>query len=405
MSGNGAEEVADPIRGQEENMRLGFEQIKKSYAAEVERATGRQLASPDELPLSHAEISPAWLTAVLAGDVAGAEVVSHRLGESDEGTSSRRHIYLEWNDAGRRAGLPASVFSKSTMTLESRYLLGMNGGIAAEVEFYNLVRPNLDLRAPSALFARYDPETVNSIIILRDLAGEVRFGSHELELTREQAQSQLRLLARLHARYYESPELGTTLREFNTWEDYFAITVDAAGFGPACARGFAQAEDLIPPRLFARAEEIWPATLRSVAMHATLPRTLIHSDVHLKNWYVDADGEMGLNDWQCACKGNWGRDLAYAISTGLSVTDRREWERELVAYYVEQLRAAGAPSVDFDTAWRLYRQQLFNALAWWTGTLGQPPEAPKMQPPAASREFIRRMTHAIDDLDALDSFD
>ena len=37
-------------------------------------------------------------------------------------------------------------------------------------------------------------------------------------------------------------------------------------------------------------------------------------------------------------------------------------------------------------------------------TLGQPPEAPNMQPPASSREFIRRMTAAIDDLDALDSF-
>jgi hypothetical protein len=72
--------------------------------------------------------------------------------------------------------------------------------------------------------------------------------------------------------------------------------------------------------------------------------------------------------------------------------------------YTEQLHAAGAPRVDFDTAWRLYRQNLLSTLAWYTGTLGQPPEAPKMQPPATSREFIRRMTAAIDDLDALDSF-
>jgi hypothetical protein len=384
---------------------MTFEQIKKNYAEEVERAQGRALTSRDELPLSYEEITPTWLTSVLATDTPGAEVTAHRLGEEDEGTSSRRHIHLEWNEAGRRAGMPASVFSKSTMTLESRYLLGMNGGIAAEAVFYNRVLPTLDVRAPHALFARYDPETFNSIIIMRDLAGQVRFGSHELDLTLEQARSQLRLLASLHARYYESPELRTTLSEFNDWEDYFAITVDAAGFGPACARGFAQAEDLIPARLFARADEIWPATLRSVEAHRTLPRTLIHSDVHLKNWYIDADGEMGLNDWQCSCKGSWGRDLAYAISTALSVQNRRAWERDLVAYYAEQLHAAGAPEVDFDTAWRLYRQNLFSALAWWTGTLGQPPEAPKMQPPASSREFIRRMTHAIDDLDALDSFD
>ncbi|WP_156934837.1 phosphotransferase [Pseudonocardia spinosispora] len=385
-------------------MDVTFDQIKKQYAAEVERAQGRTLSSRDELPLSYDELTPAWLTAVLSDGTPGAEVVSHRLGDEDEGTSSRRRIFLTWNDAGTQAGLPTSVFSKGTMTLESRYLLGMNGGIAAEAVFYNTVLPTLDVRAPHALFAAYDPDTFNSIIIMRDMTDQVRFGSHSIDLTQDQVRSQLRLLASLHARYYESPELDTTLSEFNTWERYFAITVDAAGFGPACARGFAEAEEVIPPRLFARADEIWPATLRSVEDSGRLPRTLIHSDVHLKNWYIDADGEMGLNDWQCSCKGSWGRDLAYSISTALSVENRRLWERDLVAYYVEQLHAAGAPKVEFDEAWRIYRQQLFNALAWWTGTLGQPPEAPKMQPRESSIEFIRRMSHAIDDLDSLDSF-
>lgn len=385
-------------------MDVTFDQIKKQYAAEVERARGRTLSSRDELPLNYDEITPGWLTEVLSDGTPGAEVVSHRLGDEDEGTSSRRRIYLTWNDAGTAAGLPTSVFSKGTMTLESRYLLGMNGGIAAEAVFYNTVQPTVDVRVPHALFASYDPETFNSIIIMRDMTDKVQFGSHTIDLTQDQVRSQLRLLASLHARYYESPELDTTLSEFNTWEKYFAITVDAAGFGPACARGFVEAEAVIPPRLYARADEIWPATLRSVDDSSRLPRTLIHSDVHLKNWYIDSDGEMGLNDWQCSCKGSWGRDLSYSISTALSVENRRLWERDLVAYYVEQLHAAGAPKVEFDEAWRIYRQQLFNALAWWTGTLGQPPEAPKMQPRDTSIEFIRRMTHAIDDLESLDSF-
>jgi hypothetical protein len=384
-------------------MSLTFDQIKKQHLAEVERAAGRELTSADELPLSYEEITPTWLTSVLASDVPGARVESHRLGDEDEGTSSRRHIYLEWNEAGERAGLPSSVFSKSTMSLESRYLLGMNGGIAAETIFYNTVQPTLSLRTPKALFANYHPETFNSIIIMADLAGQVTFGSHELDLNAEQARGQLKLLATLHARYYNSPELSGSLREFNDWEDYFTITVDAAGFGPACARGFTDAEAVIPARLFARAEEIWPATLASVQDHQKLPRMLIHSDVHLKNWFIDADGAMGLNDWQCSCKGNWGRDVSYAISTALSVPNRRAWERDLVAYYLDELHAAGAPRVEFDQAWRIYRRQLFSALAWWTGTLGQPPEAPKMQPPATSIEFIRRITHAIDDLEALDA--
>jgi len=393
-------------------MDLSFAEIKRRFALEAERAAGRTLTSADQLPLHYEEITPAWLTSALVPALAPAlgsesgnsEVVGLRLGEADEGTSSRRRIQLTWNDAGQRAGLPASVFCKSTFHLENRYIIGMNGGIAAETTFYNTVRPKLPIVAPDALFSRYDPASLNSLIIMRDIAGEVTFGSHELTLTEEQARSQLRALATLHARYWDSPELETELSVWNSWEKYFTITVQEAGFGPSCARGFQLAEDVISARLFPRAEEIWPATLACVAAHQRLPHTLLHSDPHLKNWFIAADGGMGLNDWQCSSKGNWGRDVAYTISTALAVKDRRNWERELLGHYLEQLRAAGVAAPAFDEAWRIYRQQLFAALAWWTGTLGQPPEAPKMQPEATAREFIRRMTHAIDDLDALDAF-
>ena len=113
---------------------------------------------------------------------------------------------------------------------------------------------------------------------------------------------------------------------------------------------------------------------------------------------------MGVNDWQNSSKGNWSRDLAYCISTGADPETRRAWERDLLKYYLEELARAGGPRLDFEEAWRRYRQQLFAALAWWTGTIGQPPDAPAMQPPETSLEFIRRMSCAIDDLDALDSF-
>ncbi|MBI2963132.1 MAG: phosphotransferase [Deltaproteobacteria bacterium] len=383
-------------------MDITFADIKKRFEAEV--AASGPLASRAQLPMSYESITPAWLTSVLGSGHPGAAVVSCRLSDPDEGTSSRRRIFLTWNEAGARAKLPASVFCKGTLRLESRYILGMNGGVEAEVTFYNVVRPRVAIEAPEPYFANFDPHTFNSIIVLRDLTGEAEFCPHTLTLTLERAQSQMRLLATLHARYYESPELATALSPFNSWEKYFAATVQEAGFGESCPRGFAEAQDVIPPRLYRRAAEIWPATLKSVERHRELPRTFVHSDVHLKNWYVAANGAMGLNDWQCACKGNWGRDLAYCISTALSIDDRRAWEQDLLRFYLERLRAAGGPAIAFDDAWLIYRQQLFSALAWWTGTLGQPPEAPKMQPKASSIEFIKRMTHAIDDLDALASF-
>lgn len=388
--------------GKKDAMRPTFAEIRSRF--EAERQAAGQLRTASDLPRSYEEISPQWLTRVLADDYPGAKVVSHSLGEPDEGTSSRRRIFVDWNEAGKRAGLPASVFCKGTQRLESRYLLGMNGGIEAEVTFYNVVRGGLAIEAPRPLFARFDPQTFNSIIILEDLTARVEFGKHAMKMPLERAQSQMRLLATLHSKYYESPELVSTLSRFNDWEDYFAVTVEEAGFGEACQRGFEEAEAVIPPALFGRAREIWPATLKSVARHRELPRTFLHSDPHLKNWYVSAGGEMGLNDWQCACKGNWGRDVSYAITTSLTTENRRAWEQDLLRLYLESLAAAGGPKVRFDDAWTIYRQQTFSALAWWTGTLGQPPDAPIMQPRESSIEFIGRMTRAIDDLDALRSF-
>lgn len=50
-------------------------------------------------------------------------------------------------------------------------------------------------------------------------------------------------------------------------------------------------------------------------------------------------------------------------------------------------------------------QQTFTALLMWTPSLCPPPQLPDMQPESVSMEMIRRITIAIDDYGALESFD
>lgn len=384
-------------------MTIAFEEIKRRF--EAEQAHPITPRSAADMPPTYESITDEWLTDVLARNVSGARALSHTLGPADDGTSNRRRIAVEWNDAGRAAGLVSKIFCKGTQSLESRYMLGMNEGVQAEVNFYNVLYPEVGVIAPPPLFARYDPETLNSIVMLEDLSDQVSFNTMETDLTFEHCQSQMRLLAQLHSKYYQSPELEGRLSIFSLWETFFRVTAFDAGFEDSCIRGFTMAEEVVPPRLFAREPEVWPATLKCVDMHEVMPRGMTHNDVHLKNWYVRPDGEMGINDWQNSARGNGSRDLAYCISTAVVPEKRREWERDLLKYYIEEFQARGGPKLDFDTTFKWYRQQLFAALAWWSGTLGQPPNAPAMQPPATSLEFIRRTTVAIDDLDALDSFD
>jgi aminoglycoside phosphotransferase (APT) family kinase protein len=115
-------------------------------------------------------------------------------------------------------------------------------------------------------------------------------------------------------------------------------------------------------------------------------------------------GTMGLLDWQCLAVGHWSRDLAYAISATLTIEDRRAWERDLVALYLDLFEAHSGVAIGFDEAWLRYRQQMFGALTFWTPTYSPPAFAPKdMQSAETSVEMIRRFAQAIVDLDSLDS--
>jgi len=359
----------------------------------------------DDLPLSYEAITDQWLTAVLCKAVPGAAVFSHRLSVIDDGSSNRRKIYLDYNDAGTVAGLPPALFCKATHGLTNRILCGISGGVHSETNFYLNIRPLLNIEAPVTVHAKYDPDSFLSIIMLIDLSDSVsEFCSHRTVMTKARVESQMKLLAEMHGRGYTDQRVTKEMVTLPSWQQYFRNTLDFGLQSGAC-NGFRDAEAVIPPRLFARSEEVWPATLASVALHDHLPVTLTHGDVHVKNWYVAGSGEMGLSDWQVTSRGHWCRDLAYTISTALTPEDRRAWEQDLIKFYLEKLAETGGPVLDFSQAWTLYRQQLPSVLAWWTVTLSPPPGMPAdAQPKDITLEFIRRITTAMDDLETLDAF-
>ena len=153
-----------------------------------------------------------------------------------------------------------------------------------------------------------------------------------------------------------------------------------------------------------RRSEIWEATEKSVARHLELPRTLIHSDVHFKNWYITPDDRMGLADWQLTTIGHWSRDFIFSTLTSLTVEQRREWLEDLLRLYLDLMAAKGVRAVSFDDALRNVRQQMFTAFAFWTITMRPTEDMPAMQPEHTTLEFLRRMGTAIDDYNSLDAF-
>lgn len=369
---------------------------------ERDQRSGAKAVNPKDIPVSYDAITPQWLTHFLCRGAPEAQVVDFRLGPVDNGSSNRRRIFITYNAAGQAARLPAAVFCKASHALINRFSLGLSRAAQGETMFYTQLRDRLDIDAPRAIHATYDPESFNSIIMLHDMADEVIFGAEDSKIGWPRAANMMRQMASYHAAMHEHPDLTSGRLQLRTWQQEWEQTCTLLAMESANDNGVAAAQSVIPPRLYARAKEIWPAMQRSVAAHDKLPRTLLHSDTHLKNWYLRGAEGMGLMDWQLICVGNWARDVAYAIAVALDTDDRRRWEKDLLKLYFEECQKRGAPVPSLDEAWNLYRLQLFTALAWWTITLCPSDVLPKdMQPSQTALIFIGRIARTIDDLDAL----
>jgi aminoglycoside phosphotransferase (APT) family kinase protein len=243
-----------------------------------------------------------------------------------------------------------------------------------------------------------------AIIVLKDLQDAALFCDYTTTLNRAQAESQVRLLAAMHARFYNDAA-NPKLRAVDTFANRFRRVSEYHGLEEACGRGYLASEAVMPRSVMRRYDKSWPLTLASVEILSRERSTLTHGDVHLGNWYMLPGNVMGLSDFQNMTLGHWVRDLAYTIVTSLNVEDRRSSEGDLIRLYMETLFGLVGGSESFDSTWRHYRQQMLSVLAWWTVTLTPAPTmAQNMQTPETSLCFIGRIGQAMEDLETFDAF-
>jgi hypothetical protein len=375
--------------------------IEAAFAADA--ASGDLARDPFRIPLSYEEIAPEWFTGALCSNHPAAKVTSFELGPPDNGSSNRRRVSLSYNDAGIEADLPKTVFCKGALLLKNRILLGTLDAPQTETNFFRLIRPNVEIDAPVARHVVSDAKARAYIAVMDDLTNLVEFCSETTPMNRARAESMMRLLAKLHSTYLGHRQLNTSALPFHKWADWWQMT-SRLNFEDCCDRGVEAAESVFPASVFARRDELWAHTLRSVERHRELPATLQHTDGHFSNWYIRADDQMGLCDWQFLSVGHWSRDVIFALSTALTTEQRRAWQDDLLRFYVEEMRANGAADVNYDEAFGNIRQQIFSTLAFWTYTLRPGPGRPDMQKEERLMIYIGRMAQALEDLDAFNSF-
>ena len=357
-----------------------------------------------DVPRSHLEITPAWLTAVLCKDIPGARVIGFKSTGGSIGTSTRQGLQLELNDEAGRGGVPSRLFTKCSKNFNQRLMLGFSGMIHGEVGFYPQIRPQLDIEAPRGYHACIDLSSWRSMVLMEDVVATrgAKFISTETHITRSQMEDLLANMAVWHGHFWNSPQLKSELGWLRTPAD-FLNTIAPLGFRFLARQGIQHAQAVIPPSLLVSTEELWKALILSFELNLREAHTFLHGDPHIGQTYITADARMGYADWQLIMQGGWAFDVAYAIVSALTVEDRRLWERELLRFYLDRLHAAGGPALPFDEAWLSYRQNTIYPYFCWLMTINgaHMPLLPTMQTESVSLDIIERAANAIADLESL----
>lgn len=373
--------------------------------ATVDNLRRRPVRADAAVPGLAENITVDWLNRVLRRSLGGAKVQSFEVEEHSSGTSVRARIRLYYNGMSLDEQPPATIFVKSAPTVLTRVSNGLSGTAPAEAGFFNELRDHFNIEAPRGYYSAVESHSFRSIQILEDLVATraADFCQPTTEISRKQADQIVEQLAVLHGTASRLGLRGRRRAWLRTYPEWWQATGSMANTRRYHLRGQRRADEagITPSRLVGRGEQLWRSFEASVDAHRKLPGTLIHGDSHLGNWYITGTGQMGLCDWQCISVGHWSRDLSYALSSTLSVEQRRAWEDSLIDTYLEHLADQGGEVVSPSRAMELYRQQLTGALMMWTTTLYPPKFLPDMQPATTSVEMLRRILTAIDDHDAL----
>lgn len=359
--------------------------------------------SADDVPVGPHAITAEWLTAVVCAGHPGVRVTGVVASDASSQTTSRVALRLAYTE-GAPDGLPRDVFVKFTESIRQRIFAGLVRFIDGEPEFYGRLRGLADFECPLGYFGRVDPRSWASAVVMENIAvtrGAV-FNHATTYIDRPAIESLLSTMAAYHGQYWEHPAVvGSTLKRPEEHQHNIGVLLNArkqAEVGVGRAPGF-------PDALRSRQSQLWTGLVSSMReLSHEGPITLLHGDPHVGNTYTTRDGITAFADWQVVMRGSWAYDFADTVSTALTVDDRRRWERDLLADYLDELGRYGVRAPAFDDAFALYRRSLMYPHYCWATVLGAASWMPDTQPPEVARTIVERIGTAIDDLDALGAF-
>jgi hypothetical protein len=307
----------------------------------------------NDFPRSPGELTTEWLRTALrdAGVLAESELASAEVSPTAAGfgaVGAYARVRLSYARPTTRA--PASLFAKFSSDKPSvRAHAHARGLYARDVRFYREVASQVTLRTPRCYFADIDMTSGHSLLLLEDLT-DGRGGDVLAGCTLAEAELLLRMIAALHARWWNNPQLSSWpwLPGYDTEPN--PATDDYLGAWPRFRERYAA---LIPGCAVETAEG---ALARMPEIRGALeacPPTFTHGDLGLDNVRFDlVDAPVVLFDWQISMRAPGARDVSWFLVRSLPVEQRRAQEAHLVRVYHEALVSQGVRNYAREALWR-----------------------------------------------------
>jgi len=282
------------------------------------------------------------LSSAIGAQVRGARLLGHDIEIDSRGTTDRARIHLTWNDEGLQAGLPTSAFAKGTSSqVAPRVIVSAFGCHTYETRFFQQIHPTVaDLTikpyvSRAGRGGRY-------VIAIEDVAlrGDVTFYNADHECPKEHAEGMMDLLAKLHARFWQSERFQTDLSWLETYSRRPGGAFMQRLFTWSEKRFMAQDRE-VPDPVRRLTKNYVNNQAQLIKVWESMPQTLCHGDDHLGNTFRNPDGSAGVYDWQVFHKMHGLRDVAYFLMHSVPTELRRSEEKALIGRYLDRLAAAG----------------------------------------------------------------
>jgi hypothetical protein len=288
------------------------------------------------------ELTTTWLSEALGAQVD--EITAVPVGTGQIGTCYRLTL--------SGTGVPTSMLAKlPAPDPGTRDILA--NVYRTELRFYSLIAPTVDVRVPTTYYSEMAAGSGDFTLLMEDLSPREQ-GDQLAGCSVAQARDAVVNLAGLHGpRWCDPTLLDVEGLQINGPDD---ASLMAELYGPATdifVDGLAALlsdEDVVTLRAAVEIVEAW-------ALARAERFGLVHGDYRLDNLMFPPDGGAGVValDWQTLSLALPARDLAYFLSTGLSVEDRRAHERDLVAAYHQALTAYDVRDYSLEDCWEDYR--------------------------------------------------